>query len=105
MLPTKLKLAAAVLFAASGAGVAAVLFSFPGLAGEEPTGEKQTRSDACRLSKDAAERYAALLPRAEELKYRDIPWLVDLSEAIAVAKEEKRPVLIWVSGDEPLELC
>ena len=35
----------------------------------------------------------------------DIEFLPDLNEGIRVAKAEGRPVLIWVSGDDPLERC
>jgi hypothetical protein len=31
--------------------------------------------------------------------------LVDLPEAIRLAKEEGRPVLIWATDDEPLDRC
>jgi hypothetical protein len=31
--------------------------------------------------------------------------MLDLSEAIRIAGAERRPVLIWVSGDDPLERC
>jgi hypothetical protein len=105
MFSTKLTMTAAVLLAASAVGFGADSLSSYAMAGEEPAIEKPTRSDAWRLPKEATECYAVLLPRAEELKYRDIPWLVDLADAVAVANEEKRPILIWVSGDEPLELC
>ena len=40
-----------------------------------------------------------------ELKWQQIPWLVDLPEAIRQAKAESRPILLWVSGDDPLERC
>lgn len=40
-----------------------------------------------------------------ELGYRQIPWLVDLNEGLRVAREEKRPVLLWTSGDDPLDRC
>jgi len=40
-----------------------------------------------------------------ELAYRQIPWLVDLNEAVRVAQDEKRPLLLWTSGDDPLDRC
>ena len=48
-------------------------------------------------------RETKLFPR--EPKWQRIPWLLDLNEGIRVAKAEGRPVLIWVSGDDPLERC
>ena len=55
-------------------------------------------ADAARLSGDTT-----LFPR--ELKYREIPWLLDLEEGIRLAKHEGRPILLWTSGDDPLERC
>jgi hypothetical protein len=31
--------------------------------------------------------------------------MLDLEEAIKVAKKEKRPLLVWVAGDDPLGRC
>jgi len=62
--------------------------------------------DASRLAKDAAQIYKYVKePLPGELKWQEIPWMLDLKEAIRLAKEEKRPLLLWVSGDDPLEKC
>ncbi len=47
----------------------------------------------------------AIKPRADEVRWLQIPWMLDLNEAVKVSKAENRPLLIWVSGDEPLERC
>lgn len=44
-----------------------------------------------------------LFPR--QAKWLGIPWLNDLNKGIQAAKDEKRPLLLWVSGDDPLERC
>lgn len=64
-----------------------------------------SRDDIGRLPTSAARLYAeaTLIPRPK--KYEEIPWLVDLNAGIAAAKKENRPLLIWVSGDDPLERC
>ncbi len=64
-----------------------------------------TKEDVSRLPAESAQLYAdtTLFPR--EMKYQQIPWLLDLEEGVRVAKQEKRPVLIWTSGDDPLERC
>jgi hypothetical protein len=80
-------------FAATGDAVRAQFFA----GGSSP--------NVAWLSADAAERYAAIVPRAEELKWQQIPWLNDLAEGIGQARQEKRPLLVWVSGDDPLERC
>ena len=63
-------------------------------------------SDVERLPPDAARVYAAIKkPHPGEFKWQQIPWLLDLEEGIRLAKKEKRPLLLFVSGDEPLERC
>lgn len=58
------------------------------------------------LSAEAARMYVAVKkPHPGELKWQTIPWLTDLAEGIRQAKDEKRPLLLWVSGDDPLEKC
>lgn len=61
--------------------------------------------DVARLPQAAAKLYAdtTLFPRPA--KWLQIPWLLDLNEAMRLAKSENRPILIWVSGDDPLERC
>jgi hypothetical protein len=48
---------------------------------------------------------AAIRPKASEVKWEKIPWITDLSTAINLASQEKRPILVWASGDAPLERC
>lgn len=61
--------------------------------------------DAALLPKATRQLYdeTTLFPR--RTKWLTIPWLRDLGEAVRAAKVERRPVLIWVSGDDPLERC
>jgi hypothetical protein len=74
----------------------------PVWADTKPVAAKQ---DVNRLPPAAAQLYrdTTLFPRP--MKYQEIPWLLDLDEGIRQAKQEKRPVLIWTSGDDPLERC
>ena len=64
-----------------------------------------SKEDLTRLPAAAAALYrdVTLFPRPT--KYRETPWLLDLDEGIKLAKEEKRPLLLWTSGDDPLERC
>jgi hypothetical protein len=70
---------------------------------DSPAGPPKT--DLSRLPRQTAELYrdTTLFPR--EPKWQRIPWLLDLDEGIRLAKQEKRPLLIWTSGDDPLERC
>jgi hypothetical protein len=85
--------------------LAGALFVLGGVAVRGDSRPAGAHPDVARLPKEAAQLYAdtTLFPRPT--KWLDVPWLLDLNEAIRVAKAEKRPVLIWVSGDDPLERC
>jgi hypothetical protein len=54
---------------------------------------------------DLARRAAIVKPKPGEYKWQQIPWILDLNEGIRMAKEEGRPILLWASGDDPLERC
>jgi hypothetical protein len=104
MLSTELKIVAAVLVGVGAAGTS--------WAGEQETGvavgarPAAPRPDVTRLPTAAALMYKHIkTPVSNELNWQRIPWLLDLSEAIRQAKAEDRPILLWASGDEPLERC
>jgi hypothetical protein len=61
--------------------------------------------DVAWLATETAKLHAHVTLFPQSTKWLDVAWLTDLNEAIRAAKEEKRPVLIWVSGDDPLERC
>ena len=52
-----------------------------------------------------AKRAAAIKPAPEELRWQQIPWLTDLAEGQRQAQAERRPIFLWVTGDDPLERC
>ncbi len=61
---------------------------------------------ADQLPPDAARMYGFVkTPHPGELKWQQIPWLTDLREAVRQARAEHRPVLLFVSGDDPLGKC
>jgi hypothetical protein len=63
-------------------------------------------SDRDKLPADAARVYRYVTtPLPGELRWRQIPWLLDLEEGIRRSKAENRPLLLFVSGDEPLGRC
>lgn len=64
------------------------------------------KEDVVRLPAPIAQLYADTTLFPQPTKWRDaIPWLLDLDAGIRLAQEEKRPLLIWTSGDDPLERC
>ncbi len=50
-------------------------------------------------------RAAAIKPSEKELTWLGIPWVTDLMEAQRLARDEKRPIFLWATGDDPLERC
>ena len=60
---------------------------------------------AAQAKDDLASRAAAVKPSAKELTWLRIPWVLNLAEAQKTAREEKRPIFLWATGDDPLERC
>jgi hypothetical protein len=54
---------------------------------------------------DLAARAGAIKPTAPELAWLAVPWVLNLAEAQTMAREETRPILLWATGDDPLERC
>jgi hypothetical protein len=90
MFITKLKTVSAILLVT---GVVGAALSQP----TEQSGDKAQR--------DLFRHVKALRPASELLRWRQIPWMTDLVTAQRTAKEEKRLLLIWASGDEPFGRC
>jgi hypothetical protein len=64
-------------------------------------GAQQKTDSGTDLSKWAA----VIKPSTDELKWRQIPWVLDLAEGQKAAAVEERPIFLWVTGDDPLERC
>jgi hypothetical protein len=62
-------------------------------------------ASAASAQEDFLRRAEMLRPRPGEYKWQQVPWVLDLEEGARRAREEKRPLLIWASGDDPLERC
>lgn len=62
-------------------------------------------SFAGQAGDDLASRAAAVKPTAKELTWLGIPWVLNLAEARKTAREERRPIFLWATGDDPLERC
>jgi hypothetical protein len=55
-------------------------------------------------------RAAQYRPNARDLVWRQIPWYTDPTDALKQAREEKRPLFVWLAGGRdrdgsPLERC
>lgn len=53
---------------------------------------------------------AAARPNATDFVWRQIPWNTDAADALKQARDEKRPLFVWLAGGRdrdgnPLERC
>ena len=69
------------------------------------TAQDQDGGQRNELENRVANKANELRPSAEQLKWQQIPWMTNLAEGLKVAKQERRPVFLWGSDDEPLERC
>jgi hypothetical protein len=62
-------------------------------------------ADARPAEQALLRRAAAIKPTADELRWQQIPWIMDLAVGQRLARAERRPIFLWVTGDDPLERC
>lgn len=48
---------------------------------------------------------AEILPAAEELAWRAVPWQAELGPAVLAADRADKPVLLWAMNGHPLGQC
>jgi hypothetical protein len=63
-----------------------------------------------QLQRRLEKRAETIRPPAAQVRYQEIPWVLDLQLAVQTAKEEKRPIFFWAAGGRdrdgvPLERC
>ena len=51
------------------------------------------------------EKAGAVRATADELRFKEIPWVTDVFEGFRLALEEKRPVFLYVITGDPLGDC
>jgi hypothetical protein len=95
----------AVVFVSAWA-TASIAFAQPVHRPARPAARSGSGSDSFGLPVNARQIYEyAKKALPGELEWKQIPWLIDLDEGLRQAKEENRPLLLFVSGDDPLERC
>lgn len=53
-----------------------------------------------------AELYTLIRPQPGELRFHEIPWLIDVWEARKKAAAEGKPILVWSgAGGAPIGVC
>ena len=99
-----LGIAAAVLAAVGATGVGLAVAQSPGVA--RRTTPAAPPGAEVRLPPPAALIYNYIKQeRPDAFKWQRIPWLINLPEAVRQARDENRPILIWISVGAPLERC
>jgi hypothetical protein len=81
-----------------------VLSLFALAAAGSVTGDDSVASDANRASALSA-RAAAVRATADEMRFKTIPWNTDVFEGFRLAREEKRPVFLYMITGDPLDDC
>jgi hypothetical protein len=56
-------------------------------------------------SDELLRRAAVVKPSPAELEWQRIPWITDLTEGLRLARQERRPIFLWATGNDPLERC
>ena len=49
-----------------------------------------------------AQHWQHIVPRADEMAWRAIPWLGTLAEAVVQAHAQDKPILLWAMNGHPL---
>ena len=83
----------------------ASLLLVAGLAGPSRSGDPEERKAFIDSAVKLAVKMDAIKPRPDEVRWLQIPWTLDLDAAVKASRDENRPLLIWASGDDPLERC
>ncbi|HLW65587.1 MAG TPA: hypothetical protein VKS79_09735 [Gemmataceae bacterium] len=74
------------------------------------SGDLLGQPDYRHLDAPAQRLITAVKPTPAELRWQQVPWELDLQEAIVAARKEKRPIFLWAAGGRnrdgvPLERC
>ena len=67
-------------------------------------------ADSIPEREDLLRQAAAVRPHAAGFRWQQIPWHVEAADALRQAREENRPLLVWLAGGRdrdgsPLERC
>jgi hypothetical protein len=83
-------------------------FASVGTTRAEPTAANTFRDDP--VYQTLAAQAAKIKPTPDEVRWQQMPWVIDPAEALRQAREEKRPIFFWAAGGRgrdgvPLERC
>ena len=97
-----LTLLTSLVMACSGAMVYQALSGAPPATTEPSPKERPQTLTAERFEK----LYQLIKPQPGELRFHEIPWLLDVWEARKKAAAEGKPILVWSgAGGAPLGVC
>lgn len=102
MLLTKLRIVTACILAA-GLGTLVPEMQLNAQTPAEPTAA--SKKNQAPTLEELNKLAATVKPTPAENKWQQIPWITDVNEGRRLAKEEKRPLLLWTIFGEPLDEC
>lgn len=73
----------------------------PLLASVAVTGQDGSDAEPSELQRQAG----AVRATPDEMRFKQIPWVTDVFEGFRLAREEKRPVFLYVVTGDPLGDC
>lgn len=87
--------------------MAIVLLTVPGLAKEQLGVQGQGGIEPAAISPDQfVPLHTLIKPQPGELRFHEIPWLIDVWEARKVAAAEGKPIFVWSgAGGAPIGVC
>ena len=67
-------------------------------------------ADSVQEREDLLRQAAAVRPHASGFRWQQIPWHTEPADALKQARDENRPLLVWLAGGRdrdgsPLERC
>jgi hypothetical protein len=79
-----------------------------GAALAQPSAANAFRDDP--VYQPLAAQAAKIKPTPDEVRWQQMPWVIDPAEALRQARQEKRPIFFWAAGGRgrdgvPLERC
>lgn len=87
--------------------VGILLFTVGGLAQAQPKTPLADFPEPADIPTDQLDKLLTLIkPQPGELRFHEIPWLIDVWEARKKAAAEGKPILVWSgAGGAPIGIC
>jgi hypothetical protein len=88
------------------AGAAWLMALLPMLSAGQGTEEKKGSEPPFLTAEQFGPLHRLIKPQPDELRFREIPWVLSVWEARKQAAAEGKPILVWSgSGGAPIAVC